>query len=146
MIKLQTFSDKAAIGLSLMCTIHCLAFPLLFVVFPSMASFQLDNEVFHFRMLLAVMPTSIYALTLGCKRHKRLHLLVIGLLGLTVLLLTAILPEPLLSESAEKLLTLVGAMLIGYGHVKNYRLCQYNTDCKCHEQELSKPHILTRNK
>jgi len=131
LIKLQPFSDKAAIGLSLLCTLHCLALPLLLVIFPSIASLQLANEALHFWMILAVIPTSVYALTLGCKQHKRKHLLVVGSFGLTFLALAVFLPESLLGELGEKTFTLIGAGLIAFGHYRNYRLCRHNKCCEC---------------
>ncbi|SMF39564.1 MerC mercury resistance protein [Alteromonadaceae bacterium Bs31] len=134
MIKISYFSDKAAIALSLLCTLHCLALPLLLVLLPSMASLNLDTEAFHFWMFLVVFPTSIYALSLGCKKHKRVHLLAVGACGLVFLLLAVSL-EPILGLAGEKLFTLVGATLIAYGHFRNYRLCQHDENCACSEHE-----------
>ena len=131
MIKLQTFSDKTAIGLSLACSFHCLALPLILVLFPSVASLQLDNESFHLWMILAVIPTSLYALTLGCKKHKRYYLLIVGGFGLTSLMLAAFLPELLIGELGEKVFTVLGAGFIAFGHYKNYRLCQVRENCMC---------------
>ena len=52
----QIVTDKAAIGLSLLCAIHCLAFPLLVVLVPSLVALPLHNESFHFWMVVAVIP------------------------------------------------------------------------------------------
>ncbi len=130
MRKLQLFTDKAAIGLSLLCAAHCLALPLLLVLVPSLTALQLDNEAFHMWMVFAVIPTSTYALTIGCKQHKRYRLLILGLLGLSCLILAVALGEALLGEIGEKALTVVGAGFIAYGHYKNYRLCQQHTHQK----------------
>lgn len=135
MRKLQSFSDKTAIGLSVLCALHCLTFPLILVFFPNIVSLQLGTEAFHFWMVLAVLPISIYALTLGCRQHKRLHLLAVGSTGLVFLLLAVSLPEAILGEAGEKVFTLVGAGLIAIGHIKNYRLCQDNESCACSEHQ-----------
>lgn len=74
----QKITDKLSISLSLLCVVHCLAVPVMLALLPSMAALQLDNEAFHYWMLLAVIPTSIYALTMGCKRHKHFRLLIVG--------------------------------------------------------------------
>jgi len=131
LINLQPLSDRLAIGLSLMCALHCLALPILLVLLPSVASLQLDSESFHFWMVLVVIPTSIYALTLGCKQHKRSYLLVIGSLGLVSLLLAVFLPESFFGEPGEKVFTLLGAVLIAIAHFRNYRLCQRQECCEC---------------
>lgn len=136
---LQTFTDKLAISLSMLCAVHCLAFPIAMVWLPSIAALQLDGESFHFWMLIAVLPTSIYALTMGCLQHKRYELLAIGFVGLS-LLVSAILLEEIVGESGEKLLTVLGATLIAIGHYRNFRLCRSHThqqgcDCLNHPDE-----------
>ena len=133
MKNLQIFTDKAAIGLSLLCAMHCLAFPLIIVLLPSLAALQLNDEAFHLWMVLAVIPTSVYALTMGCKQHKRYRLLILGVLGLACLISAVVLGETLHSESMEKILTSIGAGIIAYGHYRNYRLCQYQRNCVCPE-------------
>ncbi len=137
---IQTFTDKMAISLSLLCALHCLAFPLLIVLLPSLAALPLNDEAFHIWMVLAVIPTSIYALTMGCKQHKRYHLLTLGCIGLACLVMAVALGEVLLGEAGEKILTAVGAGIIAYGHYKNYRLCQNQDKCACpeHSEKLSK--------
>ena len=66
----QEYTDKFAIGLSMLCAIHCLLLPLLLVALPSISALQIENEAFHFWMLAAVIPTSLYALSMGCKKHQ----------------------------------------------------------------------------
>lgn len=138
MKNLLIFTDKTAIGLSLLCAIHCLAAPLFMVLLPTFAALQLNDELFHVWMVLAVVPTSVYALTMGCKQHKRYRLLIVGLLGLSCLIITAVLGEAFFGEAWEKILTLIGAGIIAYGHYKNYRLCQHQRNCACpeHRDEL----------
>lgn len=131
MKNLQAVSDKFAIGLSLLCTIHCLAVPVLLVMLPSLASLQLDNEAFHAWMVLAVLPTSLYALTLGCKKHKRYRLVALGCTGLVLLVSAVLLGEEVLSEAGEKLVTVVGAGLVAWGHLLNFRLCRIHENCDC---------------
>jgi|TARA_R110002111_G_scaffold62080_1_gene103103 hypothetical protein len=129
----QAVTDKLAIGLSLGCAIHCLSLPVLLALLPSMAALQLDNEVFHFWMLVAVLPTSVYALTLGCKQHKRYRLLILGLIGLGLLVLALVLGEERIGEVGEKILTVIGGSFVAFGHWFNYRLCdaQKQKACAC---------------
>lgn len=124
MSNLQTASDKTAIGLSLLCAIHCLAFPLAVVLLPSLAALPLNDEAFHIWMLVAVIPTSIYALTMGCKKHKHFRLLALGFVGISCLIAAVVVGEALHSEIFEKTFTTLGAGVIAFGHFRNYRLCQ----------------------
>ena len=97
----QAITDKLAIGLSIMCAIHCLAITSLLALLPSMAALTLENEAYHFWMLVAVLPSSAYALTLGCKQHKRYQLLIMGSIGLTLLVLAVGLGEERIGEAGE---------------------------------------------
>lgn len=125
----QELTDKFAIGLSTLCAVHCLLLPLLLVVMPSFGALQLQNEAFHFWMLAAVIPTSIYALTLGCKKHQRYRLLSWGISGLTLMVCAVFFGHDIAGESGEKILTLVGAILVVVAHWGNFKRCQNHKDC-----------------
>ena len=129
----QMVIDKFSIGLSLACAVHCLALPVLLALLPSMAALQLNNEAFHLWMVVAVFPSSVYALTLGCKQHKRYRLLIVGSIGLALLVLALVLGEERIGEAGEKILTVIGAGFVAVGHWSNYRLCraQKHRDCAC---------------
>lgn len=129
---IQAISDKFAIGLSLLCTVHCLILPLALVLLPSLAAMQLEDERFHTWMLFAVIPTSLVALTLGCKQHQRYRLLVLGLIGLALITLAVVWGHSI-GEFGEKVLTVIGAALVATGHLWNYHLCQHQTECPCPE-------------
>ena len=139
MKNLQTLSDKVAISLSLLCVMHCLLAPLAVVLLPAAVAVSLSDEALHLWILVAVVPVSAIALTLGCKKHKRYSLLSIGALGLFILCAAALLGHDMLSEHLEKLLTVIGAGLIALGHLWNYRLCRHQNSCdsnKCQDSEL----------
>ena len=135
----QAVTDKMAIGLSIACAIHCLALPVLILMLPSMAALNLDNEVFHVWMVVAVIPCSVYALFLGCKEHNRRQLFVLGSIGLSMLALALVLGEARIGEAGEKIMTLLGASLVAVGHWLNYRLCQAQQHkyCACAAEEHS---------
>lgn len=123
--------DKFAITMSSLCVAHCLVFPIFAVLMPSLFTLGLASESFHFWMVIAVIPTSIYALALGCKKHAQKSVFFIGALGLSFLLLAVILGGDVLGEFGEKGFTIVGSLLIAFSHVKNFKLCRELDDCKC---------------
>ena len=116
--------DKFAILISSLCVAHCLIFPLLAVFAPSVITLGLSSENFHYWMVVAVIPSSLFALTLGCKKHANKTVLLIGALGLSCLLLAFALGGNVLGEWGEKSLTLMGAAIIAFSHIKNFKLCQ----------------------
>lgn len=136
----QALSDKAAIGLSLLCTAHCLALPVILVMLPSLASTQLNSEAFHLSLVFAVLPISAFALTMGCRQHGRMWVALIGGAGLIALISALVLAETVLHHSpnrevVEKSLTIIGSFLIAYSHIQNYRLCQTDSTACCENTE-----------
>jgi len=120
---LQTITDRAAISLSLICSIHCLLLPAALVLVPTLASLPMGEEAFHKWMLLAVIPVSIAALAMGCKKHKRYQLFSYGLSGVAILVFAALFGHDVLGEAGEKISTVVGSLVIVYGHFLNHKLC-----------------------
>lgn len=125
----QITADKFAIGLSLMCTVHCFATPVILALLPSFAVLQINGEQFHLWVLAVVLPTSLLALSLGCKKHKRTRYMACGVVGLAFLIIAVLLGQ----EEAEKVLTLIGSAFIALAHWFNYQQCfkKNNENCPC---------------
>ncbi len=122
-------ADKAAIGLSLVCVIHCLLTPVAITLVPALGATFLEDESFHYAVLFLVVPTSLFALGLGCRKHGRAQILITGLIGLLVLISPPILGEEVTGELGEKVLTVAGAGIIAWAHVRNFMLCRQRA---CH--------------
>ena len=116
--------DRSAIGLSFLCVLHCLAVPLTLILMPSLAALPIADERVHLLLVLLVLPTSTVALTLGCRQHGLKHILAWGLTGIAILVLAAGLGEEFLGEYGEKILTVVGSVLVAVGHVLNFKCCR----------------------
>jgi hypothetical protein len=130
MIHLQAITDKAAVGLSAVCAAHCLLFPVALVALPSMATVAfLSDEAFHRALVLFVLPTSLIALTMGCRKHKRYRVYLAGALGLLALGAAAALGHEILGDVGEKSLTFAGSIIIALSHVQNYKLCRRGDSC-----------------
>lgn len=116
--------DQAAIGLSLLCLVHCLALPLLLVLLPALAALPIADERFHLALLTLVLPTSAAALWLGWRRHRRWRVMAWGLAGVGILVFAAAFGHDLLGEGGERGLTVIGALLVAASHLRNFRLCR----------------------
>lgn len=125
---LQLVLDRLAVGFSAMCALHCVLAPVALVALPVLAGSLVGDEEFHRLMLWLILPSSMVALTLGCRRHKDVGVLVAGAGGLSILALTALAGHQSVGERGEKLLTVLGAVVLAAGHMRNYRLCRRN-DC-----------------
>ena len=124
------FGDIASICLSNICIIHCLALPILTVMIPPSLSLVLKEEVFHLYMLIFVLPISVVALTMGCRKHKKFNVLLLGAVGLLGLVSVAFYGHDLFGEIGEKLLTIMAAGLIASAHFMNFKACR-RIDCDC---------------
>jgi len=129
------YYDKFAIGLSLLCTLHCFALPLFMLLLPTVSVLLLKDEGFHFYMVMMVLPISSFALWIGYNQHHNFKVIMLGISGLITLCITVFAGHELIGETTEKLLTLLGSSFICYSHYLNYKVCQQQDECDCHYPE-----------
>jgi len=129
--KIRPSADMAAISLSLLCALHCLATPVLITLLPSVIVLRLEDEIFHFWMLIGVVPISVFALTLGCTEHRNLGVAGVGTVGIILLCAAATLGHDLLGPWSERVLTLLGSGLIIGSHIRNFAMCRHAKMCDC---------------
>jgi len=128
-LNVQTGCDRLAIILSSVCAAHCLLTPVLLIALPALGASVLADEMFHFAMLVLVVPTSAFAMTLGCRKHKDGLTLLFGTLGMLILLFAAFAGHDLVDETGERILTLAGSIVLIIGHLRNFSRCrQSNCD------------------
>ena len=131
MRKEQAITDNLAIGLSILCVMQCLAIPSILVLLPSVVAYHLQNEAFHFWMIVVVLPVSVFALTLGCKQHNRYHVMIFGVIGLVLLVSAIVAGDVFFGENGEKILTILGAGFVTVGHLMNFQLCRQSGSEEC---------------
>ena len=129
----QSIIDKLAISVSLVCSIHCLLLPALLTLIPSIIASHWCNRAFHLGLLFFVVPSSIYALSLGCKQHRYYRVVLSGYIGVGLLILAIVLGTAYDSNLAEKTLTVLGSVSTAIGHYWNYRFCHLgrHKNCDC---------------
>ena len=132
MFKTQYASDSLAMGLSTACAIHCFFAPTLIIFSYGISTFSLESELVHYAIVALAVPISSIALAIGYRNHKKASYAILGIVGLSVLILAVILGENLLSELGEQLVTLAGSILVAFSHFKNYRICK-ELECSCHD-------------
>ncbi|MEI6891718.1 MAG: MerC domain-containing protein [Pontiella sp.] len=62
--------DQLAIGMAVICGIHCLMMPIILALLPLIAASFFAHEHFHLWMLLFVLPTTGISIFMGCRKHK----------------------------------------------------------------------------
>ena len=119
--------DRASIGLSILCVLHCFATPILLVFAPSLLALGVADEKFHFLLIFLILPASLVALTLGCRSHGNMSVVYWGCVGVLVLLGTLVLGHDLLGDVGEKIMTVFGSGLLVIGHTLNLQACRAST-------------------
>ncbi|MCX8474202.1 MAG: MerC domain-containing protein [Sphingomonas sp.] len=109
--------DRAAVGASVLCLIHCAGLPLLLAVLPSLSRLIAIPEDFHLWMLAFAIPTSAAALAAGRRSHGENEPLALGGLGLALMAAAAL----CFTGAAETATTIVGSLCLASAHIRNWR-------------------------
>lgn len=114
------------------CAVHCLLTPILVIALPIIATSVFVHEDFHLWMILLVLPTTSFAVFMGCRKHKDRWVAILSVIGLSVLVVSLVyermhhaahigVVEP---THAEAWFNTLGGLLLASAHVRNYRLCR----------------------
>ena len=109
--------DGAAVALSALCLVHCLALPLVVAGLPFLAQYS-DGHL-HAQVLLIVLPLSIVALALGYRRHQNRRILLGGIAGMLLLVIGATFAHQQLGLTADRAFTIAGSLVLGTAHFYN---------------------------
>jgi len=121
--------DKAAIGLSFACALHCLMVPLFLAIFPSSTLSAVGDERIHLGLLALIIPISVFSLTLGCPVHRNLTVVAVGVTGICILCFSALLAHDMGGESLETAGTLLGSGIVALSHALNFKSCRAARAC-----------------
>ncbi len=118
--------------------LHCLVTPVLVTLLPifSLTAF-FEDLLFHQLMLWIVLPTSLVALFLGCRKHKKLSIAATGAVGMGILVVVAFFGHDWFGITAEKVVTTIGGLVLALSHYLNFRACQSIT---CSDTNCSSTH------
>lgn len=122
-VKSPEILDKAAVALSGLCLLHCLALPFVIVLLPFLNEVAIDP--WHAPMLLVVMPVSAFAFTLGYRRHANPGVIAVGAAGMLLMVIGGTLAHYLLGLAADRILTISGAVVLAAAHYRNSRLSRH---------------------
>jgi hypothetical protein len=115
--------ERAAVGASALCLIHCIGLPLLLAALPALSSLMPIPEGFHVWVLAFAVPSSALALFAGRHHHRRAYPLMIGTTGLILLATGALV---LLGGRWEAPVTIIGSLCLACAHIANWRLRHSN--------------------
>jgi len=122
-VKSPEILDKAAVALSGLCLLHCLALPIAIVLLPFLNEVAIDQ--WHAPMLLVVVPVSVFAFAIGFRRHGNHGVIAFGAAGMLLMVVGGTLAHYLLGTTADRILTVSGALVLAVAHYRNSRLARH---------------------
>ena len=145
--KYEGVIDKLAISMAVLCAIHCLIVPILIVAVPLINTTFFVHEDFHLWMLVAVFPTTLASILMGCRKHKDKFVLSACFLGLAFLVAAFFLQQQGIAHcelcatdanatgSAPSMIAwinTIGGVFLILAHSRNFYLCR---KLACHEKK-----------
>jgi hypothetical protein len=109
--------DGAAIGLSGLCMLHCLALPFLVGALPMLMPFTESH--LHAQMLYFAIPLSVVAIGIGYARHCDPRVVLAAVAGLGLLVAGATVAHGSLGIIADRLFSVTGAVVLAAAHLWN---------------------------
>lgn len=117
--------DSGAIVVSAVCVVHCIGLPLLLTLAPLLSVHWLQEQHFHWILLLLALPLSMIGLWQGFQRHASWLVPSIGAVGLGMMAYDLL---PAHDEHAHGL-TLAGVILVAIAHALNIRGIRRHVAC-----------------
>ena len=127
---MQRILDNFGLTVSAACAIHCILLPVLLILSPYIELTFITSHEFHEALMYFILPTSLIAFTLGCKRHNDDIVKLGGVCGIFILLIAIVLHE--YSEVLSIIMTLFASSLLIFTHLRNRTLCS-SEDYTCHK-------------
>jgi hypothetical protein len=146
--------DHFAIGMAVVCAVHCLLTPILIIALPIIATSFFVHKDFHLWMILLVLPTTTFAVFMGCRKHKDRWVAVMSAVGLSILIFALVeermqhsmygaeaihadscefcsrgLAEEGIPMHAGAWFNTVGGLFLAAAHIRNFRLCRKSHCC-----------------
>lgn len=109
--------EGAAISVSVLCLVHCLALPVLLLLLPGLLGIFAQSEIFHAAVFLVIAPFAAVAFLIGYRCHRQPVPAMLGLAGLICLAVALI---PGLGEEREYWMTITGSLVLVIGHLLNW--------------------------
>jgi hypothetical protein len=127
-------ADMVGMGLSGLCMVHCLVFPLLVSFAPAILGRLPGDDVTHRVLAIGIALAGGLAFRSGYKVHRKGWILALFLLGIALISAAAALGEPVLSAYGETGTTVCGSLLLITAHWCNRSFCNSCAVDSCHQE------------
>ena len=121
-VSMQRILDNFGLTISAACAIHCILLPVLLILSPYIELAFITSHEFHETLMYFILPTSLVAFAMGCRKHKDYRVALLAVTGITILLYATLHHESL--HGVLELVTLTGSLFLVVSHFTNFILCQ----------------------
>jgi hypothetical protein len=133
-------ADAVGIGLSALCMIHCLAFPVVIAFAPAALKALPGDDATHRTLAVGIGLAGSLAFRSGYKVHGKRWILALFLLGMALVSAAAMIGEPALPALGEAAITICGSVLLVTAHWCNRSFCHSCVVSGCHHETLAAPY------
>lgn len=127
-------ADIVGIGLSGLCMIHCLVFPLLVSFAPPLLRALPGDDFTHRMLAIGIALAGGLAFRSGYTVHRKGWILALFFLGIALISAAAALGEAVLSGLGEAGITVCGSLLLIAAHWCNRSFCHSCAVDSCHQE------------
>lgn len=120
--------DRIGVLISALCAVHCVVSPFLILIAP-FYFYSLEHPVVHILFAAFVVPVGLVSFIRGYQQHQQFKVLALGLFGLGLILLTAVIPHQALHKMGHTQITLLASASLIVAHILNRR------SCECHPRK-----------
>ena len=128
--------DKLGICASGLCLVHCIATPVILILFPTIKVAFIGHEQFHQIFGVIVVSSVMAAVYPQCHRHGHKDIIAFAMVGVTFILAGIFLGHDL-GQPYEHLLTITGSLFLITAHLKNMRIRHGKCESTCSTPHLS---------
>lgn len=121
--------DRVGMTTSTLCVAHCVASPFLAVALPVIAA---TEGATHRVLALAILSFALLAFVPGYRLHRRRQVLALGMAGVVLIWMPALLPGFPSVESLEAAATIAGGTAMVVAHLLNLHYCRTCRVCARH--------------
>lgn len=118
--------DHAGIGASFLCVLHCLVTPFLITALPVLAATEHQT---HSVFAIFILLFGLLAFIPGYRQHQKKSIPALGIMGASMIILAAELPEIANTEAIETGLVVIGGITLISAHIRNVYWCRFCNKC-----------------
>jgi len=118
--------DQAGIGASFLCVLHCLLTPFLITVLPAVVATEHQT---HSVFAVIILLFGMLAFVPGYRKHQMKSIPAVGVMGVLMIILAAMLPEMEQAEMIETGLVIAGGITLISAHLRNAYWCRFCSKC-----------------